>query len=159
MSLHLQAGSGRQLIQRWQALAERRLDYLTELFESGRWRRYHSELEFLENIQEAKAAVERWQTLARQEVTVENLPVTWSWLDRADQAPAYAGSVLYQEPRKKRAVAVEPVPLQLVASSPSQRVDTPPRAAAVTPAELDWKRALDPAVLSERYPMLRAASI
>ena len=41
---------------RWRLLAERRLEHLTELFESGRWRRYYSERAFLEDIQAAKAA-------------------------------------------------------------------------------------------------------
>ena len=68
MSSHLNfpyphAGIGRPLAQRWCALAESRLDYLTELFESGRWRRFHSEAEFLDNIQEAKEAVERWRLM------------------------------------------------------------------------------------------------
>ena len=31
---------GRDLVARWCVLAEQRLDYLTELFETGRWRRY-----------------------------------------------------------------------------------------------------------------------
>ena len=43
-----------EILDRWCALAEQRLDHLTELFETGRWRRYHSEVSFLENIQEAK---------------------------------------------------------------------------------------------------------
>ncbi len=34
------------------------------MFETGRWRRYHSELAFLENIQEAKRAVQIWRALA-----------------------------------------------------------------------------------------------
>ena len=46
------------------ALAERRLQYLTEMFESGRWRRYFTELTFLENIREAHAAVETWRSLS-----------------------------------------------------------------------------------------------
>ena len=42
---------GRDIVARWCNLAERRLEYLTELFETGRWRRFHSERAFLENIQ------------------------------------------------------------------------------------------------------------
>jgi uncharacterized repeat protein (TIGR03809 family) len=38
---------GRNIVARWFVLAERRLEHLTELFETGRWRRYHSELSFL----------------------------------------------------------------------------------------------------------------
>ncbi len=43
------------------ALAEQRLAYLTELYDSGRWRRFHDEADFLFNIREAKAAVDSWQ--------------------------------------------------------------------------------------------------
>ena len=53
MSPHPNSVTGRQLVERWAALAETRLDYLTELFESGRWRRFHTEADFLDNIQEA----------------------------------------------------------------------------------------------------------
>ena len=55
---------GHDLVVRWCALAEQRLEYLTEMFESGRWRRYHSERAFLENIREAKVAVETWRGLS-----------------------------------------------------------------------------------------------
>jgi uncharacterized repeat protein (TIGR03809 family) len=57
------AGYG-ALASRWHALAEQRLEYLTELFESDRWRRYYSERSFLQNLQEAKAAVETWRKLS-----------------------------------------------------------------------------------------------
>src|ERR1700691_269873 len=63
MTHRLDVARGRDIVGRWCALAERRLEYLTELFETGRWRRYHSELAFLENIQEAKWAVELWRDL------------------------------------------------------------------------------------------------
>jgi uncharacterized repeat protein (TIGR03809 family) len=55
---------GLDLGARWRGLAERRLEYLTELFESGRWRRYYSERAFLEDIQQAKAAVALWRNLS-----------------------------------------------------------------------------------------------
>jgi hypothetical protein len=63
MTLHTDVARGRIIVARWFALAERRLEYLTELFETGRWRRYHSEVSFLENLREAKAAVEIWRDL------------------------------------------------------------------------------------------------
>src|SRR5262249_52587422 len=59
---------------RWRGLAERRLEYLTELFESGRWRRYYSERAFLENIQEAKAAVAHWRDLSKGEALYTQMP-------------------------------------------------------------------------------------
>ncbi|WP_370140898.1 MULTISPECIES: TIGR03809 family protein [unclassified Bradyrhizobium] len=55
---------GRDIAARWCALAEQRLQHLSEMFETGRWRRYHSEIAFLENIQEAKLAVQTWRALA-----------------------------------------------------------------------------------------------
>jgi uncharacterized repeat protein (TIGR03809 family) len=62
---HRQSAAGsRELASRWCALAEQRLEHLSEMFETGRWRRYHSELAFLENIQEAKRAVQTWRALA-----------------------------------------------------------------------------------------------
>src|ERR1700716_618644 len=73
---------GRDVIARWCALAEQRLEHLTELFDTGRWRRYHSELAFLENIQEAKAAVEIWRDLSLREASRDNSAVDVSWLGR-----------------------------------------------------------------------------
>ena len=65
MTHHLDGACGHLLAARWQRLAEQRLEYLTELFENGRWRRYYSERAFLENIREAKAAVGSWRNLSR----------------------------------------------------------------------------------------------
>ena len=62
---HRQSAAGsRELAARWCVLAEQRLEHLSEMFETGRWRRYHSELACLENIQEAKRAVQTWRALA-----------------------------------------------------------------------------------------------
>jgi uncharacterized repeat protein (TIGR03809 family) len=66
------AAGGRGVVARWHALAERRLEYLTELFETGRWRRYHSDRVFLENIKEARTAVENWRDLAESEASRNN---------------------------------------------------------------------------------------
>ncbi|HVV40230.1 MAG TPA: TIGR03809 family protein [Nitrobacter sp.] len=72
----------RDILARWCAIAEQRLDHLTELYETGRWRRYHSETAFMENLREAAAAVETWQGLARREATRDNAKVDVSWLGR-----------------------------------------------------------------------------
>src|SRR3979490_862089 len=74
---------GRDVIARWCALAEQRLEHLTQLFDTGRWRRYHSELAFLENIQEAKAAVEIWRDLSLREASRDNSAVVVSRLGRS----------------------------------------------------------------------------
>src|SRR6202022_4924926 len=70
---------GRDVVARWCALAERRLEYLTELCETGRWRRYHSEFAFLENIREAKTAVEIWRDLSLCEASRDSSAVDISW--------------------------------------------------------------------------------
>ncbi len=54
----------RELAARWCALAERRLAHLTELFDSGRWRRYYSDKSLLDDIRNAKAAVQTWKALS-----------------------------------------------------------------------------------------------
>ena len=73
---------GRDTVARWCNLAERRLEYLTDLFETGRWRRFHSERAFLENIQEAKAAVETWRDLMAREAAPDHLAIDLSGAGR-----------------------------------------------------------------------------
>src|SRR3954454_13137804 len=82
MTDRLDVARGRDIVARWYALAEQRLQYLTELFETGRLRRYHSEIAFLENIQEAKAAVETWRDLMTREASLDNGAIDVSWLGR-----------------------------------------------------------------------------
>src|ERR1700710_2769791 len=83
---HLGDGArGRDTVARWCNLAERRLEYLTDLFETGRWRRFHSERAFLENIREAKAAVELWRGLATPEaVQAHSAFISWPANVRAE---------------------------------------------------------------------------
>jgi uncharacterized repeat protein (TIGR03809 family) len=56
------------------------------LFETGRWRRFHSERTLLENIQEAKAAVETWRDLSSREASRNNRAIDMSWLGRIAMA-------------------------------------------------------------------------
>lgn len=64
MTHRLDVACSRELAERWCALAERRLHHLTELYDSGRWRRYYTEQSLLDDIRHAKAAIETWQTLS-----------------------------------------------------------------------------------------------
>ena len=41
------AEQGRSVVVRWRLLAERRLNYLINLYETGRWKLYYAEPEFL----------------------------------------------------------------------------------------------------------------
>ena len=61
---------GRHIVTRWRLLAERRLDHLTDLRDSGRWRRYYSAAALAAELSEAERAVAAWRLLAPPE-TVE----------------------------------------------------------------------------------------
>ena len=104
-----EAGLGsasREIAARWCALAEQRLEHLSEMFETGRWRRYHSEIAFLENIQEAKRAVQTWRAIATGgDVAAAAASVTsaFGW------SPATMPRVF---PREQQAQTVQPKMLQ-----------------------------------------------
>lgn len=56
--------TGRSLVARWRVLAQQRLDHLIELYETGRWKLYHKEQDFLAMVQEARTALKVWEQLA-----------------------------------------------------------------------------------------------
>jgi uncharacterized repeat protein (TIGR03809 family) len=150
---------GREIIERWCVLAEQRLDYLTELFETGRWRRFHSEIAFLENIQEAKTAVETWRMLLNQEGAPDNSAVNTSWLVPRNAVPPRKATILRDElrpvlPRSLQAVVARTTPDTQV-NKPSE-VTTSERAETVALVEGNaWQQGLDLSVMQQRYPLLR----
>jgi len=100
------AAGSREIAARWCALAEQRLEHLSEMFETGRWRRYHSEIAFLEHIQEAKRAVQTWRAIATGgDVAAAAASVTsaFGW------SPATMPRVF---PREQQAQTVQPKMLQ-----------------------------------------------
>jgi len=170
---------GRDVVARWCDQAEQRLEYLTELFETGRWRRYHSEIAFLENIQEAKAAVEIWRSLATREASRDNLAVEIAWLGRPwsklPRVEMFRDQVHRLTPQKATSLA-EPLPRDISISMQAQQVcsDEAPSAPdsdepAIDPGlEPTLDPVLDPALdpvmdrltrdiaaIAERYPLLR----
>ncbi|WP_409997736.1 TIGR03809 family protein [Bradyrhizobium sp. SZCCHNRI3043] len=100
----------RELAARWCALAERRLDHLTELFQSGRWRRYYTEQSLLDDIRHAKAAVQTWQALSRAEP--EQVSIVPS------QRPA---AMVAAPPAPVRPAEPEPIKLRLHENHPIER--------------------------------------
>jgi len=153
MTHRLGVAAGHDLAARWCALAEQRLEYLTEMFDSGRWRRYYSEFAFLENIKEAKAAVETWRGL--------------SALDSIEAQPAVVAlaSVTPDEPRRYRIEPYAPLPAPLVEirkALPAELAlsDGLPPEPAIDMEAL--RRALDVpdvsfdlSAIEQRYPLLR----
>jgi hypothetical protein len=119
------------------------------LFESGRWRRYHSELTFLENIREAKDAVETWRALAAPKPVAPRVPPT----PRPRPAPPL------QLRKIGQAAVTAPIEWPAAAEAPVVRMET--RTAPVIDLA-EFERALDTPVLDlseieRRYPSLRNA--
>jgi uncharacterized repeat protein (TIGR03809 family) len=125
------------LVARWCTLAEQRLEYLTELFKTGRWRRYYSDVAFLENIQEAKTMVALWRNLSTgQAARGEN--ASPAILDvKPRSAP-----IVVDAPREMQVAA----PVELVRPSETPAVPAPEGREEAPPGfEL----------MRERYPLLR----
>ena len=166
MTHHADVARGRDILARWCKLAEQRLEHLTELFETGRWRRYHNEVAFLENIQEAKAAVEIWRNLELREASLDNAAIDLSWLGRRRPAPL-PGDRLREPVQLRRsqpaAVAAEPA-LRETAGDVSivlatRRIDPDPVPSVADAPVLDDSSAvtLDLDVIQRRYPLLHNA--
>jgi uncharacterized repeat protein (TIGR03809 family) len=154
---------GRDVVARGCALAEQRLEYLTELFETGRWRRYHSELAFLENIQEAKTAVEVWRGLSAPKardnpvIDLSRLGHTAGPSPLSDQAQRpQSGPALIASELTSHEVSIVPetrhVNWDQAPSAPVMDT-TVMEPASQNASELT----LDIAVMQERYPLLRNA--
>jgi hypothetical protein len=155
MAQRADVARGREIIERWCTLAEQRLEHLTELFESGRWRRYHSERAFLENIQEAKTAVETWRKLASREALPDNSAVDISWLNSSRPLPPRRNplSGYYVPPPPPRRAEPPQLPPSFLKLAAAERAPDIAAAAAAG----GWQQALDPSAMQERYPLLRNA--
>jgi uncharacterized repeat protein (TIGR03809 family) len=140
--------AGRDIVARWCAFAEQRLEYLTELFETGRWRRYHTERAFLENIQEAKAAVEIWRGLATREASRNNSAIDLSWLGRT-------GSALPRENTHRVSMAAEAGHVFSYDAPSAPDSDPPVMDERRTNDALELVPNLD--AIEQRYPLLRNA--
>jgi uncharacterized repeat protein (TIGR03809 family) len=162
------------ILDRWCIIAEQRLDYLTELYESGRWRRYHSENAFMENIREAKSAVETWRTLAHREATPDNRAVDWSWLEQPAAAPPVIQEVIEQPSVRLlgtaavHAALASTVPLQSDAevahhaddfSAGDDAGQTPEFFDDAPEAEMIAEIVPDRRTVQERYPMLQYSAL
>jgi uncharacterized repeat protein (TIGR03809 family) len=165
VDVNVDLARGRDIVSRWCSLAEQRLDYLTELFETGRWRRFHTEQAFLENIREAKEAVELWRSLETREAALDNNAVDLSWLGRRHSTQKISERQYERAPPPSRPapVAAEPPPRNvpgdvlialesvLADSAEAPSVPDAPGLDDLPPPTLD----LD--VIRDRYPLLRNA--
>jgi uncharacterized repeat protein (TIGR03809 family) len=53
-----------QIALKWHDLAQRRLDYYTELYRSGRWRHYYTQERFAVRMLDVINAARKWRVLA-----------------------------------------------------------------------------------------------
>jgi uncharacterized repeat protein (TIGR03809 family) len=157
MTHRLDVARGRDTVARWCNLAEQRLEYLTELFETGRWRRFHSELAFLENIQEAKSAVEIWRDLATREASRDNTAIDISWLGRS-RATLPRGEGLRDRGGRPQTVESVDAPAASealrAAGTEQMSSDDAPSAPAMSYVP---KPMMHVDVIEQRYPLLRNA--
>ena len=156
------AARGRALVERWCALAEQRLEYLTELFDTGRWRRFFTEVEFLENIHDARAAVDSWRELLARDSDSPGAQ-SLAWLGYNPHLPPrpifYLSDKTALDPPVRLPRLGSPSPsiapdqpvtpvLKLVEAAPEE-------AAEIVDDVPAWQHALDPVQLEQRYPLLR----
>jgi uncharacterized repeat protein (TIGR03809 family) len=148
------------ILNRWCKIAEQRLDYLVELYESGRWRRFHSEHAFTENILEAKAAVETWRALARREVTTNDQTIEGPTIDQPAETSPITQDETGQPSARLLGTAAVHAALASIVSLPEdtlveanddvpaeeQTASSAAMSAAIVPGQLTFQ---------ERYPMLR----
>ena len=162
MTHQIDVARGRDTVARWCALAEQRLEYLTELFETGRWRRFHSELAFLENIQEAKTAVRIWRDLSLREASRDNPAAVLAWLG-CTGAPLPRRETLHDQARglQPQPAMADPPPRAVSIAAETDRIcsEEAPSAPAMDARVPDKapKPALDAAAIEQRYPLLRNA--
>jgi len=115
------------------------------MFETGRWRRYHSEIAFLENIQEAKRAVQTWRALATgadvAEAAASVIPA-FGWspatmprvFPREQQAQTVQPKAVHIAPETAVPVRLDPKPdvLAEVTDVPIAPISVPPAMAPAT---------------------------
>jgi uncharacterized repeat protein (TIGR03809 family) len=144
MTHRIDVARSRDIAARWCVLAEQRLEHLTELFETGRWRRYHNERAFLENIQEAKAAVEIWRGLATREASPVNSIAAISWLGaQPADTPVYSPQFDVSISTETDHVDSDEAPSAPISDAPALN------------GSLELMLNLD--AIEERYPLLRNA--
>jgi uncharacterized repeat protein (TIGR03809 family) len=73
MTASFDAQRYQRALERWRVLAERRLEHMTVLYESGRWRRYFTEEQFIGVIRETRTAVDAWRRIVPEQETVAQL--------------------------------------------------------------------------------------
>jgi uncharacterized repeat protein (TIGR03809 family) len=162
----------REVIARWCALAEQRLNYLTEMFESGRWRRYYTEAAFLENIKEAKFAVETWRGLsvphlAQSAIAIESTPELAQGVAAVELALSESAVPVSSQAAGTDPVSIAPEPYELEDEHAVEEAELAPAGETASEPVIDMlaleqaldmpDAAFDITAIERRYPLLRNA--
>jgi len=97
MTLRTDVARSRDLLACWRELAEKRLEYLTEMFETGRWRRYYSDT-YSGKYQGSQARGGNWRA-CRHPIPARNSIIVISWSGPACDAASKTRRVPSQAPR------------------------------------------------------------
>ena len=154
MTSQLDLAKGREIVARWCNLAEQRLEYLTELFDSGRWRRFYGEQAFLENIREAKTAVETWRDLLSREASRDNRAIDLSWLGHS-RAPLPRNEFRRDPVHRPRLAKIPIDPPQDISVCPADDKVVKETDSVAPLTEDAFAAVLDLATIAARYPLLR----
>ncbi len=68
-----QSGRYDNIARRWLALIERRQEHFLDLCDSGRWRHYFTEAEFLDEMRKVLRVRDQWAAIAGMPLTGEDL--------------------------------------------------------------------------------------
>ncbi|WP_426434996.1 TIGR03809 family protein [Bradyrhizobium genosp. P] len=150
---------GHEIVARWCNLAEQRLEHLTELYDTGRWRRYHSEEAFLENIREARTAVDTWRELLSREASLNNSPIDLSWLGRGRSAlprcDVARAPVLERQPEAAVLAQSAMTAVTAALETAATVLDETPAVTDAPSLEMPAMPVLDLNAIQARYPLLR----
>lgn len=152
MTYQLDVAGGRDIVARWCALAEQRLHYLTELFETGRWRRFHTELSFLENIQEAKAAVDVWRDLLSRGTSRDNSGIGMSRVSATAGPPNIEALRKQMDRMQQQPAEILSEPLAIVPQTTNLQ---PVKMHSVATMAAASYKSPNINSIAERYPLLR----
>jgi len=159
----------REVIARWCTLAEQRLNYLTEMFESGRWRRYYTEVAFLENIREAKSAVETWRGLSSPHPARPVTPKLAQGVAAVELALSESAVPVSARAAEPDPVSIAPEPFELAAEDDHavEEAELAPVEETLSEPVIDMlaleqaldipDAAFDITAIEQRYPLLRNA--
>lgn len=137
---------GRQILARFLALAEERLAYLTELYDSGRWTRYFTQTQLLENVRDARQAVDAWKLLVSTEALPNNRPVNLDWLDSSRPLPPRKPLMIHDDRARPSALPAAMAPTPAMLQTP-----LPPMLPSLD--RIDFRNGLAPIKLKTLSPM------